>query len=185
MRLSGADWDQYGQECYVSTHDLCWANSGSVVQRQTGLILLEKARAAHLAKVMRTNFAVQRELQFDRPDNDRWRMNLYQTTASVAPSYKLLGCYTDSETRALPAFSIVDTVGMTVKKCQDTCSSKGYSLAGVQYGTVGSKPRALVDLRNATVTTLSRLEMDKVSRSRIASAQLRARETAPRQTAGE
>lgn len=82
-------------------------------------------------------------------------MNLYQTTASVAPSFRFIGCVTDSETRALPAFSIVDTSGMTVKKCQDTCSSKGYILAGVQYGTVGVSGDG-AHIRNATAITRSK-----------------------------
>lgn len=60
-------------------------------------------------------------------------MNIYAWTAPpiFASGYTSKGCYPDSTTRVLAAYSFVDQ-NLTIKKCLDTCKSRGYSIAGVE-----------------------------------------------------
>ncbi|KAK5653673.1 hypothetical protein OQA88_8703 [Cercophora sp. LCS_1] len=61
------------------------------------------------------------------------------TTSSVistpTASWTDLGCYTDStSSRGLPV-SVTVSGGVTPSSCRNSCSAKGYSIAGVEYGT--------------------------------------------------
>ncbi|KAK0623861.1 hypothetical protein B0T14DRAFT_495263 [Immersiella caudata] len=56
------------------------------------------------------------------------------TSPPATASWTSLGCYTDSTSnRGLPVSATVSG-GMTPAKCQSACASKGYPLAGVEYG---------------------------------------------------
>ncbi|KAF8311359.1 WSC-domain-containing protein, partial [Clavulina sp. PMI_390] len=61
------------------------------------------------------------------------------TTASSTPvttsgPWTNLGCYQDSDTRVLAAYTTTDST-MTPALCQSTCSGMGYSYAGVEFST--------------------------------------------------
>jgi hypothetical protein len=63
-------------------------------------------------------------------------MNLYawaapSTPAVVINGYTSKGCYSDSPTRVLAAYSFIDQT-MTIRKCVDTCKARGFSIAGVE-----------------------------------------------------
>lgn len=56
------------------------------------------------------------------------------TSAAATPTWTPLGCYTDlTSNRGLPISATVSG-GLTPAKCQAACSTKGYSLAAVEYG---------------------------------------------------
>jgi hypothetical protein len=71
-----------------------------------------------------------------------YRLSVYKNVNYVAPqfvpsvgAYKQVGCYVDSTTaRILPASMWMTSSGMTVENCIANCQSKGYKLAGVEYG---------------------------------------------------
>jgi WSC domain len=52
--------------------------------------------------------------------------------ATPIPSIPYIGCYTDTSTRALPAFLLQS--GATVEACITLAKQAGYKYAGVQYG---------------------------------------------------
>lgn len=58
------------------------------------------------------------------------------TTASTATAtttgWTKLGCYQDSNTRALSGYS-TSSSSLTIASCQSTCRGKGYNFAGVEY----------------------------------------------------
>ncbi|KAI5809439.1 WSC domain-containing protein [Pyronema omphalodes] len=70
------------------------------------------------------------------------RLTVYENKDFVFPKivqeydgYKTLGCHTEGITeRTLAEYSFVDPE-MTVPLCVDTCNSKGYKYAGVEYST--------------------------------------------------
>ncbi|EXJ87032.1 hypothetical protein A1O3_03989 [Capronia epimyces CBS 606.96] len=72
----------------------------------------------------------------------RSRLSVYNNTALSAPAAKQTigqfayqGCYTDPSAaqRALQGYS-TSSSSMTQDLCVQTCSAKGYTLAGVEYG---------------------------------------------------
>ncbi|OSD05015.1 WSC-domain-containing protein [Trametes coccinea BRFM310] len=54
-------------------------------------------------------------------------------TASVPAGWTAAGCVSDNSKRALTGFSFSNDA-MTVASCVSTCSSKGFSMAGVEFG---------------------------------------------------
>ncbi|KAF9529116.1 glycosyl hydrolase family 71-domain-containing protein [Crepidotus variabilis] len=55
------------------------------------------------------------------------------TTPTTSNGFAYVGCYQDDNNRVLAAKSTTDS-GMTISKCQATCSGSGYSYFGVEYG---------------------------------------------------
>jgi len=54
----------------------------------------------------------------------------------LPPYWAATGCYTEASSgRSLSAASMSDPL-LTVEKCVSFCASKGYLLAGMEYGTV-------------------------------------------------
>ncbi|KAH7393271.1 WSC domain-containing protein [Cadophora sp. MPI-SDFR-AT-0126] len=70
------------------------------------------------------------------------RLNVYTNTAYIPPSvpktsgaYNYTACYNElTNSRAMTGYSFTNTTAMTVDVCTMTCSSKGYLLAGLQFG---------------------------------------------------
>ncbi|KAF8241858.1 WSC-domain-containing protein [Wilcoxina mikolae CBS 423.85] len=68
------------------------------------------------------------------------RLTVYENSDYISPeiisivgNWSSLGCYAEGKTeRALSAYVITDPA-MTVPLCVNSCASKGYSLAGVEY----------------------------------------------------
>lgn len=65
-----------------------------------------------------------------------WRMNVYTFASSSTPSptvsgYALQGCVSDGNARALTGYNFYSG-SMTAKKCVDECSTRGFSMAGVE-----------------------------------------------------
>ncbi|KAJ9093587.1 hypothetical protein QFC20_007097 [Naganishia adeliensis] len=67
----------------------------------------------------------------DEQCGNGYKSSLYTSVSSVV---KPLGCYVDSNPRILPDYSF-KSASMTPLLCQSTCMSKGYSFAGVSYGS--------------------------------------------------
>ncbi|KAK0100032.1 hypothetical protein ONS95_013153 [Cadophora gregata] len=71
------------------------------------------------------------------------RLNVYKNTAYIPPTiprssgpYNYTACYTElTNARAMTGYTFTNTTGMTVDVCTSTCSTKGYLLAGLQFGT--------------------------------------------------
>lgn len=63
-----------------------------------------------------------------------YRMNIYTFTSTSPPDlggYSLQGCVADGNARALTGYTF--TSGrMTAKLCVDECSTRGFSMAGVE-----------------------------------------------------
>ncbi|KAI5450005.1 hypothetical protein NCC49_003767 [Naganishia albida] len=67
----------------------------------------------------------------DEQCGNGYKSSLYTSVSSVVSP---LGCYKDSTPRILPDYSYKSS-SMTPLLCQSTCMSKGYSFAGVSYGS--------------------------------------------------
>ena len=58
------------------------------------------------------------------------------TTTQMIGTYTYQGCYTDNVSgsgRSLKGYSFTNTMSMTEELCVNTCQSKGYSWAGMEY----------------------------------------------------
>jgi hypothetical protein len=70
------------------------------------------------------------------------RLSVYNNTAYVMPvvvpsvgAYQMTACYSDSTTaRAFNSYVWTSPNTMTVEACVNTCSSRNYQYAGVEYG---------------------------------------------------
>ncbi|KAI0338032.1 WSC-domain-containing protein [Trametopsis cervina] len=70
--------------------------------------------------------------------------------ATGAPSgWAAVGCLVDSSARALTGFS-TSSSSMTPQTCASTCASKGFSMAGVEFGTECYCGNSLANGHNAT-----------------------------------
>jgi hypothetical protein len=72
------------------------------------------------------------------------------TPITPAADSAYVGCYTDQNTRALPAFLM--TSGATVETCIAAAKAAGYAFAGVQYGVqcfAGNDVGYTVDVQSA------------------------------------
>jgi hypothetical protein len=50
--------------------------------------------------------------------------------------YNCTGCYKElANARAIAGCSVTSTSSMTVEMCVGACQTKGYALAGVEYGS--------------------------------------------------
>ncbi|OCK77470.1 WSC-domain-containing protein [Lepidopterella palustris CBS 459.81] len=69
------------------------------------------------------------------------RINVYNYTSYVYPvivqsvgKYNLQGCFVDSiATRDLSSYQYTSSTNMTIENCVNTCQSKGYAKAGLEY----------------------------------------------------
>ncbi len=70
------------------------------------------------------------------------RLNVYNNMAFNAPAlvpavgnYSLQGCYSElAQGRAVQGYMFTNSTGMRPSLCVDACSSRGYAVAGVEYG---------------------------------------------------
>ncbi len=69
------------------------------------------------------------------------RITVYETLSGNPPTtnpgtfdFPSLGCYTDSVAHRALSVKVGYEGGLDVAKCIDTCASKGFALAGVEYG---------------------------------------------------
>ncbi|KAH7330380.1 hypothetical protein BKA65DRAFT_565638 [Rhexocercosporidium sp. MPI-PUGE-AT-0058] len=70
------------------------------------------------------------------------RLNVYTNKAYVPPSipktsgsYNYTACYTElTNARAMVGYTFTNSTGMSVDVCTTTCKTKGYLLAGLQFG---------------------------------------------------
>lgn len=58
-------------------------------------------------------------------------MNIYSFTDLSSATWSSQGCYADTGARVLSGYRMVDGA-MTAAKCQATCASKGFKIAGVE-----------------------------------------------------
>jgi hypothetical protein len=71
------------------------------------------------------------------------RLSVYNNPAFVPPSipqsvagYNYTACYTElTNARALDKYMVTSTSSMTVEMCVGACSTKGYVLAALEYGS--------------------------------------------------
>lgn len=70
-----------------------------------------------------------------------WALSLYKTSSapsspsgSAPATWSQLGCFQDGPARALTGFS-TSSSSMTVELCTSTCASKGFTKAGIEYGS--------------------------------------------------
>lgn len=63
-----------------------------------------------------------------------WTLSVYSQQSNTNPSWTSSGCYTDSVDRMLRGFSVTQA-GLTTDQCIATCSSKGFNMAAVEYGS--------------------------------------------------